>query len=40
LTYTGHSDIVSDVAISPDGKWVASAGRGQHVKIWEIDTGK
>lgn len=29
-----------DVAISPDGRWIASAGNEGVVKIWELDTRK
>ena len=39
-TYTGHDDIVKDVSISPDGKWVGSGGADGDLKIWEITTGK
>ena len=28
------------MAISPDGKWIASGGADGILKIWEIDTGK
>ena len=29
LTLTGHRDDVKSVAVSPDGKWLASGSRGQ-----------
>lgn len=32
--------MVKDVAVSPDGRWIASGGIGGVVKIWELDTGK
>jgi len=35
---TGHSGNTYDVAISPDGKYVASSDRG--FKLWEVATGK
>jgi WD40 repeat protein len=39
-TFSGHTDVVRDVAISPDGRWIASAGNEGVVKIWELDTCK
>lgn len=40
FTFSQHKDIVRDVAISPDGRWIASGGVEGIVKIWELDTGK
>ena len=40
VTFTGHTDIVKDLSISPDGRWVASGGADGEAKLWEIDTGK
>ena len=40
LNYTGHRDVVKDVAISPDGRWVASGGADGELKIWELTTGQ
>jgi hypothetical protein len=28
------------VVFSPDGKWLASAGYDQHIRLWEVATGK
>lgn len=36
---TGHSERVLDVAWSPDGNWLAAAGAGPTVMLWE-STGK
>ena len=40
FTFQQHTDIVRDIAISPDGRWIASGGVGGSLKIWEMDTGK
>ena len=39
-TYQEHTDTVRDLAISPDGQWVASGGVDGKLKIWEITTGR
>ena len=36
----GHTDIVSSVAISPDGQTVASGSRDRTIRLWDIGDGK
>ena len=39
-TLTGHSEDVTSVAYSPDGKHVVSGSLDSTVKIWDTVTGK
>ena len=38
-TLPGHSDAVSSVALSPDGRRIASGSQDKTVKIWNAETG-
>ncbi|KAK3394462.1 WD40-repeat-containing domain protein [Podospora didyma] len=39
LAIRGHTGAVSQVRISPDGRWIASASSDGTVKIWDAETG-
>ena len=38
-TLTGHSGLVRSVAVSPNGKLIASGSSDRRVKIWDTETG-
>ncbi|MBX7222514.1 MAG: caspase family protein [Blastocatellia bacterium] len=39
-TLTGHQGTVGCLALSPDGKWIATGSYDRTVKLWEVATGK
>jgi WD40 repeat protein/mono/diheme cytochrome c family protein len=40
VSWDGHGDTIFDVAVSPDGALLATAGGDKLVKIWEVATQK
>ena len=39
-TLSGHSNVIQSVAISPDGKTLASGSSDKTIKVWHLDTGE
>ena len=40
FTFSQHDDEIRSVVASPDGRKVASAGRGGIIKVWDAENGK
>ncbi|MBD2386063.1 nSTAND1 domain-containing NTPase [Cylindrospermum sp. FACHB-282] len=38
-SFSGHSDIVTDISFSPDGKVIASSSLDKSVRLWRVDGG-
>jgi WD40 repeat protein/serine/threonine protein kinase/DNA-binding XRE family transcriptional regulator len=38
-TFTGHTEIVLDVAITPNGRYAVSASRDKTLRLWELNRG-
>jgi WD40 repeat protein len=39
-SFTGHEGSIQDLALSADGRWLATAGVDKTARIWEAATGK
>ncbi|KAL2316422.1 Transcriptional repressor tup11 [Schizosaccharomyces pombe] len=39
-TYTGHTDFVLSVAVSPDSRWGLSGSKDRSMQFWDLQTGQ
>ena len=39
-TLDGHTDVVNDIAITSDGKYMVSGSNDKTARIWDLSTGK
>jgi WD40 repeat protein len=39
ILQTGHTKSVNAIAFSPDNRWLASGGKDNVIKIWDLTTG-
>jgi WD40 repeat protein/serine/threonine protein kinase len=39
-TLRGHEHVISDIAFSPDGRWIASASYDESIRLWSTETGE
>ena len=37
--FAGHRDVVQDVVITPDGRWMISGGYDRSLRFWDLGTG-
>ncbi len=40
MTLHGHENPLRAIAITPDGKWIVTAGEGTRLLIWATASGK
>ena len=36
---SGHTSLIQQVAVSPDGRYVATSSRDKTAKVWDAETG-
>ena len=38
--FAGHSEMVTSVALSPDGRYAVSGGKDSALRLWDVATGR